>query len=74
MSQLRRFRAWIAHKGSLLTHRLGYYRLDAEEYGIVLQFRTYRAHEQKLAGAGCGGCPSQGGCSEAEADVGDPSL
>jgi hypothetical protein len=63
--------------------------LTEDEYKVVLDYRRWRsmqllladeqaqvnaAHEQKLAGGGCGGCPSQGGCSEAEPEVGDSSL
>ena len=47
--------------------RRGYYPLTVEEHNIVVQFRVYKAHQQKLQGGGCGGCPSAGGCSEAEA-------
>jgi len=60
--------------------------LTEAEAGVVFDYRrwlvvqemhqaqTEAAHEQKLAGGGCGGCPSQGGCSEAEPEVGDAGL
>ena len=81
MSHFRHFRAQIAHKWSLLMRRLGYVRVVTEEDGVVRvatplteseaqviqDFRVWVAHKQKLAGGGCGGCPSAGGCSEAEA-------
>ena len=81
MSQNRRFRSQIAHKWSLLMLRLGYVRVVSEspdgvvrvaipltedEANIVTQYQTYMAHQQKLSGGGCGGCPSQGGCADAE--------
>jgi len=56
--------------------------LTEGEANIVTQFQAfqaqqaavYAAHAQKEAGGGCGGCPSRGGCSEAEPDVGDTGL
>jgi len=41
--------------------------LTEPEAQVIQDFRVWVAHKQKLAGGGCGGCPSAGGCSEAEA-------
>jgi len=41
--------------------------LTESEAQVIQDFRVWVAHKQKLAGGGCGGCPSAGGCSEAEA-------
>lgn len=58
------FLAWRRPIRSEPTH---VFVLREGEEAIVLQYREYMAHQQKLAGGGCGGCPSQGGCSDEEA-------
>ena len=43
-----------------------HYRQWRRDDQIRQQLLTEVAHDQKLAGGGCGGCPSRGGCSDAE--------
>lgn len=65
---MRQFRliSWLRErKASVLAH-YGYHKIDAEEMAVVEQYRVWRSHQQMLAGGGCGGCPSQGECSDAE--------
>lgn len=73
MSQKRRIGRIFDRIRSVLAH-YGFHKLDEEELAVVEQYRVWVAHQRKLAGGGCGGCPSQGGCSDPEADVGDSSL